>query len=345
MTDTAPLRVLQLLADPARQEGRPVDNPYTSLLIDSLPEDRVRTGYFRWSTSLVEGFDVLHVHWPENSLRHARGVGRAVKSVLFAAFLARLRVQRKAVVRTVHNLRPHESGSRIEQWLLGRLDALTTLWIVLNETTPTPDPARTVLVPHGHYRDWYTPDPRITPVPGRLLTFGMIREYKGTDELVTAFQGTDAAGGLSLRIVGAPDGAATAERLRSLALADPRIALDLRFVAEQELADDISAAEAVVLPYRAMHNSGAALLALSLGRPVIVPSSPATELLVEEFGAQWVTTYTGALDAERLDELIARVRSGSREASGPDLSARDWPALGMLLAGTYERAAKLARER
>src|SRR5690606_20440538 len=94
---------------------------------------------------------------PENSLRHPRRIARAVKTLLFALFLLRLRLQGKAVVRTVHNVQPHESGTRAERRLLARLESMTTLWIILNEKTATPDAGRTVLVPHGHYRDWYTP--------------------------------------------------------------------------------------------------------------------------------------------------------------------------------------------
>ena len=334
-----PIRVLQLLADPDRT-GRPVENPYTTLLIESLPADRIHTRYFRWRGVLGERFDVLHVHWPENSLRHPRPLGRAVKAALFALFLARIALQRKAVVRTLHNVEPHERGSGVERRLLRRLDALTTLWITLNETTPTPDPSRTVLIPHGHYREWYRPDAAARPVPGRLLNIGMIRPYKGTEELVTAFRGIDPDAGLSLHIVGAPEHRSTAETLAVLAGADPRVRLDLRFVDDQTLADEVAEAEIVVLPYRVMHNSGAALLALSLDRPVIVPSSPATALLAAEVGEGWVTRFDGRLDAPALSALVEQVRSSPRSAR-PDLSARDWSALAGQLVAAYETALRL----
>lgn len=343
MTDerSRPLRVLQLLADP----GQRVENPYTSLLVGSLPAERVQTSYFSWRRILTERFDVLHVHWPELSLRHPRRLGRTVKSVLFAAFLLRVRLQRKAVVRTVHNVRPHESGTRTEGRLLSRLERLTTLWVILNPTSPTPDPGRTVLIPHGHYRGWYTPRAGVGSVPGRLLNFGMIRPYKGTEELIAAFRQAAAEADLSLHVVGEPSDAETASRITAIAGSDPRVQLDLRFASEQELADEIAAAEVVVLPYRAMHNSGAALLALSLDRPVIVPSSDATELLVEEFGPEWVTTYPGTLDAPRLLGLLERARSARRPSAGPDLSRREWAALALLLVDAYEQAVLLARRR
>lgn len=345
MTDvpSRPVRVLQLLADPRSRGDVPVDNPYTALLVDSLPRERVHSTYFRWRGILTDQFDVLHTHWPENSLRHPGLVGRAVKAALFAAFLARLRVQRKAIVRTVHNTQPHEPVGRVQAWMLARLDAMTTLWLVLNETTPTPDPTRTRLVPHGHYRDWYSPPDAGESVGGRLLNFGMIRPYKGTEALLSAFQGVAAESGLTLRVVGASSSPDLARRLTALMRGDSRISMDLRFVRDDELAAEIASAEFIVLPYHTMHNSGAVLLALSLGRPVIIPSADATEMLVDEFGPEWVATYRGRLDADALLDAVRRVRSSPRAPGGPDMSSREWRRLGRLLADAYETAFRLVR--
>ncbi len=334
------IRVVHMLADPSARTGRAVDNPYAVLLVDSLPAARIRSRYFRWRGLLVDGFDVLHVHWPEVSLHHPTRGGRAVKAILFAAFLTRVRLQRKAVVRTVHNLQPHEPTGQIQARLIGHLDRLTTLWIVLNPATPTPDQTRTVLIPHGHYRTWYRERSDVPTVAGRLLSFGMIRPYKGIEELIVAFRGvpTEAFG---LRVVGEPRDTATAERLAELAGADTRIGLELRFVDDDALIAEIMAAEIVVLPYRALHNSGAALLALSYGKPVIVPSNDATEQLAQEFGREWVATYPDELDAARLDGMIASVRSSRRDAAGPDMSRREWGPIGLLHADAYEAACQL----
>jgi beta-1,4-mannosyltransferase len=337
-----PIIVLQILADPKQDPTKPVDNPYTSLLVESLPSDRVQTKYFRWSRCLVENFDVLHVHWPEYLARHSSRSGRAVKVALFTLFLLRIRLQRKAVIRTVHNLRPHEDGSGVERWLTAQLERTVTLWVVLNETTPTPDSSRTVLVPHGHFRDWYCPSPSITPTEGHLVNFGALRPYKGTDELMTAFRGIPAHLKMSLTVCGNPRSEADRARLEELAAGDTHISLDARFVPDQQLADLIASSEMVVLPYRLMHNSSAALLALSLNRPVIIPSSPATELLVDEFGSEWVFTYSGSLETETLLALIELVRSRPRPPA-VDMSEREWPGLAERLASAYERADQLAR--
>jgi beta-1,4-mannosyltransferase len=336
----ARLTVMQLLGDPAA--GRKSANPYAALLVGSLDPDRVRTRYFRWKGMLTDDFDVLHVHWPEYFTRHAKSPVRAVKSLLLLAFLLRIRLQRKAIVRTAHNLAPHENGTWIERKVLALLDRWTTLWFVLNDATPVPED-RKVLIPHGHYRDWYHAPESVTQVPGRMLTFGLIRAYKGVDDLLRAFRGcTDES--LSLRICGRADSTATVDLLREVAAGDERIGLDLRFVPDDELAAEIAAAEIVVLPYREIHNSGAALLALSLNRPVLLRDSETTRMLSEEFGEAWVHRFSGELTAEVLEAGLTWLR-GAERASQPDMSAREWDVLAEVLADAYGRAVRIARGR
>lgn len=332
------LTVMQLLGDPA--EGRKSANPYATLLVDSLDTDEVATRYFRWRGMLTDRFDVLHVHWPEYFTRHAKAPVRMLKSLLLLAFLLRIRLQRKAIVRTAHNLAPHERGSAVERWVLQLLDRWTTLWLVLNEATPVPE-SRKVLIPHGHYRDWYPAPAPGAQVAGRLLTFGLIRAYKGVEDLVGAFRDLPDPS-LTLHVCGSCDMPATATLLRERAGDDARISLDLRFVPDEDLAAEIAAAELVVLPYREIHNSGAALLALSLNRPVLLRDSETTRLLSQEFGDEWVHRFNGELTAETLAQAIRAIRAAKR-GPAPDMSARDWTLLADALTQAYRRSIAMVR--
>ncbi|WP_345752732.1 glycosyltransferase [Microbacterium rhizophilus] len=334
----APITVMQLLVDPA--VGPKSFNPYTTLLVRALDPSRVRTRYFRWKGMLTDDFDVLHVHWPEHFTRHARPAVRTLKAILLFVFLLRIRVQRKAIVRTAHNLRPHEQGTWAERRVLAYLDRHTTLWFVLNDATPVPE-SRKVLIQHGHYRDWYPMPQPGQQVAGRLLTFGLIRAYKGVDDLVSAFRDLDGAE-WSLHVCGRPDSAETVTRLEDLRGEDDRIALDLRYVPDDVLAQEIAEAEVVILPYREIHNSGVALLALSLNRPVILRDAAATRLLAEEFGDEWVHRFTGELTAETLRDSIAALRAAPRSTE-VDMRSRDWGVLAGEMTAAYGRAAELAR--
>jgi len=104
----------------------------------------------------------------------------------------------------------------------------------------------------------------------------------------------------------------------------------------------VTGAAVVVLPYTEMHNSGAALMALSLDRPVLVPDNPVTRDLGTEVGDGWVLRYGGELTPERLLEAAAeaaRLAPGDR----PDLGSRDWHHAGAQHLAAYRRAVTLTR--
>lgn len=334
-----PMTVLQVLPDPERYPG-PIENPYTSLVVGNLDDRVVRTTYFNWKRVFWQRFDIVHFHWPEYMTRHRLRVLATVKCILLWAFIIRVRLTRSAIVRTVHNVRPHEPGSDFENLVLAALDRATTIWVVLNPTTPTPEKAWTRLIPHGHYRDWYAM-PSETTIPGRILTFGLQRSYKGTGTLIQAFLELDRSEE-ELRICGKPATEGDRQDISRLSKDAPGVSADLRFLSDDELTREIAQAEVIVLPYQGIHNSGAALLALSLNRPIVVPKSPTTTLLALEFGQSWVHTYDGPMTPETLAHALTTIRSSPRD-SELDMSTRDWQALARLLEQAYEDAMRRVR--
>lgn len=284
----------------------------------------------------------MHFHWPEYMARHRSPLLRGVKCLLLWLFILRVRIARAALVRTVHNVAPHEVGPPLERWVLSHLDSATTMWIVLNAATPTVAPSRTRLLPHGHYRDWYQLQDATSSVPGQILTFGLQRAYKGTNTLIEAFGALPRASEFQLRICGKPATTQDRAEIAERAASNASVHVDLRFLTDAELAQEIGRSEVVVLPYRAMHNSGAALLALSLNRPIVVPRSAATDLLAEEFGQEWVFTYEGELSGAALQSALQRVR-GTRRDHEVDMKSRDWGHLARLLEQIYREAVSLAK--
>jgi hypothetical protein len=85
-----------------------------------------------------------------------------------------------------------------------------------------------------------------------------------------------------------------------------------------------------------MHNSGGALAALSLNRPVLVPSNDVNDLLHREVGDGWIYTYSGDLTSEDLLTTLAAVRSDGR-AARPRLDDREWGRGAELHAQFYRR--------
>lgn len=332
MSDSAgpsrPLRVLETV-NPPDGTTRYIDQ------VVSMAPGWVRFSYLGARNLATLRYDVLHVHWPDALLR---GRFHWLRCVCFVLLLEVLRWRGIAVVRTLHNLHPHEAGSRAEAWAMRRLDRRTTYTVTINAVTPVPE-GRGAYIPHGHYRDRFARVPRQAPVAGRLLYAGMIRPYKGVDLLLAAFKGLDDVS-LTLRLVGKPSPELRGQ-IEQAQAEDTRITSTLAFVPDADLVADMTAAELVCLPYRELHNSGILLVALSLDRPVLVPRTPTTEALAREVGAGWIYMLEGPLDTESLRHAVTQVRRDVRPAR-PSLDGRDWSVVGQAYARAFAQAARLA---
>lgn len=333
------MRVLQSFPD-----GRSTTNPYLVQLVDRLRPHAEVLG-FTWKRALIGRYDVFHAHFPETLMVGRSPARRLAKRLLFRALLARLLLTHTAVVRTMHTVETYEPRPQNELRLLGRLDRRAALWIRLNLTTETPldAPQRTIKL--GDYREWFAAHHLPSTVRGRLLFFGLIRPYKNVGGLINAFielPDIPTDPDLSLHIIGKPSTPDLGEDVLRAAAADVRINVNLGHASDGALVEDVGLAELIVLPHKEMHNSSAVLLALSLGRPVLVPANEVTEALRDEVGEGWVLTYTGTLTGESILEALTRVRATGK-AQKPDLSARNWEDIAARHLEAYETALRTVR--
>lgn len=327
----AALTVLMSFGPPHRET-----NPYLVQLVESLP-DAVTVRYFSWSDALLGRFDVFHLHWPEIKLRGSSPARTVLCGVAFLLVLLRLRLRHKALVRTLHNERPHERLSFVQTQLLALCDRWTTAWIVLSDAARPPSPGATARIPLGHDRDWAgARSSGHGMIPGRLVHFGLVRPYKGVTDLLHAFADLDDPGA-TLRVVGKTVDDGLAREIGTLAGRDPRVTVVDDYVTDERLVAEICQSELVVLPFRQLTNSSSVLLALSLDRPVLAPAVPAIEELAHEVGSDWLLTYAGRLTSDHLASALCSVRRASRTGR-PDLTRRDWEPIGSAHASIYRRA-------
>ncbi len=316
-------------------EPRPTTNPYVSQLIEQLrTEPGLTVDTFTWIRGLFGKYDVFHVHWPDATMTGGSPFRTRIRQLLFGRVVRRFAKSNRAVVRTVHNTSPHESVAPARERALQALDRSTALQIILNPTTSPLSGAAVRLIPHSDYRHWYGKYP-VQPIePNRLGFFGLIREYKNVADLVTAFGELD--GDYRLSIGGRADPAELGSALQTQADADPRVELALRHLSDAELVDLITRSALIVLPYRDLHNSGSALAALSLDRPVLVPRNGATDALAEEVGLEWVQQFEGELTATALAKALVAVEA--TRGSSPNLSNRSWQLAGRQHLNAYNEA-------
>lgn len=266
---------------PARVAG----NPYCDLLygrlralgVDVEPEAEMRAA---WLLRHRRRVAVLHLHWPEFYYRGSGGTASLRGLTGFLACLALAKCLGYRIVWTIHNALPHEARpvDRVVRWLLMR-SARTAVHSRAARRSLPPGGRLPAVVPHGNYvgayPDTVTRDEArrrldLGPADRVLLCFGQVRPYKGHADLVQAFGAIDDPR-LRLVIAGRAPVAADAESLRCLAADDRRIRLHLGFVPDEDVQLFFRAADFVVLPYREVLTSGAAILALSFGRPLVVP--------------------------------------------------------------------------
>ena len=327
------LRVMQSFRPP-----RPTTNPYIVMLDRALSQEpTLQHERFSWTGALLRHQDALHFHWPEVLLAGDRPWKRWGQRQLFRLLLLRAALGRTLIVRTVHNRELPRDLDPATLRLLETVEERAGLRVLLNPHTQPHWNSATAVIPHGHYVDWFADVPRVEAEPHTLAFVGLVRRYKGVETLLDAFAATAAdRPELRLRIAGNPTNAELRDELEQRAAADPRVGLDLRFLDEPDFATAIMSARGVVLPYRHMHNSGAALAALSLARPVLVPRNEVNTALAAEVGPGWVHQYDGDLAADDLrafDDALALPRQGR-----PDLSARGWARAGALHAQAYHDA-------
>jgi glycosyltransferase involved in cell wall biosynthesis len=139
------------------------------------------------------------------------------------------------------------------------------------------DDAIVRVMPHGPYHHVVTSSPARADVPDdapfRLLNFGVIRPYKGVEDLVAAFSMLDReqASRFRLTVVGETWEGTTGpdEAIARSPHADLIERVD-RYVTDEELAEYVARADAVVLPYRRSSLSGPLFIAMTAGLPTVV---------------------------------------------------------------------------
>ncbi len=345
------MRGLAIEAEPAYRTA--AANPYNALLADALQDEGARVrdlDYLRLATRRV---DVVHLHWPDLTFLsgHRMSIVRA-RLLLFRIALRIARLRGTRLVWTVHNLDAHEERAtpalrrRLHRLLVSELDGVLALsessLALARERFPELAELPGFVTPHGHYRDAY--DWSITRAEARQLlgipddarvavSVGQVRPYKNMPALVATF-GQVPGEDLALAVAGRPSSSELAAELRGLAERDPRVLLDLAFQDDARMVAYLRAADLVVLPYRAVLNSGAAILAVSAGRPVLVPALGSLVELAQQLGEEWVRTFPGELTPHDLADALEWAGDAARSPE-PPLDPLAWDAVARRTLAAY----------
>jgi beta-1,4-mannosyltransferase len=342
----------------------PIDrNPYQALLYRHLAAEglvaegaqRLSLGWLRRNRNRVAA---LHFHWPEGYYRHDRGgpLARSALSwlrlALFGIRLAAARVLGYRVVWTVHQVYPHETRSRRLDRRAARLLARLSTSLVAHDPGTAAAAARELgaradkirVIPHGSYIGVYPAGRTRKDLRAELgiesdelvlLSFGQIRRYKDLTLLVEAFSRAGLDSGVLL-IAGLPLDENEAKELSTATVGAGRVVTILEYVPDDRVAELYEASDVAVVARGDGGTSGALVLALSMGLPVVAAALPAYEELTGGGRAGW------HFRAGDVDSLCSALRAA---ASDPDeRAAKGRAALELAAALSWPEAAARTAE-
>jgi glycosyltransferase involved in cell wall biosynthesis len=250
---------------------------------------------------------------------------------------ARLLPTRRPRVMTAHYILPPQASrraARSARRVFGAMDAVVahsehSAARLRNEVGL--DPAKVRVIPHGAF-DYLTRLPEEKPLPAELegaegpvtLSFGLLRPYKGIENLLAAFgRIASAHPGAELWIVGNPR--MDVEPLRRAAdEAGGRVRFVTRFVDDAEIPAIFRRADLVVLPYLDAEHSGVLYTGLAFGKPLVLSAVGGFPEVAETGAARLVppgdTDALAATLAELAGDEAARAElaaAAAKAAAGP----------------------------
>jgi glycosyltransferase involved in cell wall biosynthesis len=173
------------------------------------------------------------------------------------------------------------------------------------------DPGRVRVIPHGAF-DYLTALPEEKPLPPELegaqgpviLSFGLLRPYKGTENLLDAFGRLAASHpDAELWIVGNPR--MDVEPLRRAASeTGGRVRFVTRFVDDAEIPAIFRRADLVVLPYLDAEHSGVLYTGLAFGKPLVLNAVGGFPEVAETGAARLVPPGDTTALAATLEDLV-----------------------------------------
>ena len=273
-------------------------DPYCQLLDGALGRRGIAVRRGRqldpeFARGAVERVDIVHLHWiellfwpaPGTPLRRLASMHAQARRTMSA--LGILRDAGVRIVWTVHNppSLPESSYPAVHRRLQRHVAQIADSVVAHSDhaavevrrlLSPTAPPR---VVPHGGYVGVYPPARESRDQTRRrlglpldafvYLMFGTVRDYKRVPDAIRAFR-TVSAPDARLLMAGVP-ASAQAETERA-AEGDPRIRLELRTIPDHEVAEIFQAADTFVLNYSEVFSSGALLLALAFGLPIVAPA-------------------------------------------------------------------------
>jgi len=260
------------------------NNPYTRLFGDALENKGCRVYDFRMRNLFKpRKGDIVHIHWLPDFYVSRNPVLLRFKSFLIFCYFFLFRILGIGTVWSVNNLFPHENLGEEREKIARKIisKGFSRLFVFGPESKNRVSSLFKVaagkinIVPHGTYSGAYSREVLydlhrkygFDPDTPLFVYFGLMRPYKGVEQLVEAFTTIDNA---NVLICGGGAGEYVELLHKKIRLSDRNnIAIEHRYISDEEIYTIFSQVDCVILPFQAITMSGVLILALTFRRPVI----------------------------------------------------------------------------
>lgn len=274
-------------------------NPYQKLLADALKLYGVDVVFSRifpkffWLLKNRRTAQVIHIHWP-SALYRRKGRLNFVRVFALLRRIMWAKIFGYHLVWTVHNILPHDSNTpfldrcfrrffvRFSDGIIGHCE-----FALLEIQRRFGKAKRSMVIPHGNYMNYYPQKPDrifsreklgISKDAFVLFTFGRLREYKGIESLI------DQLILLEHKVTLVVAGKGSVDHVIQKRVQGTNVTLKLYcdFIPDDEVPTFFAVADVMVAPYVQVLTSGAIILGLSMGVPIIAPAIGCLPELVDD---------------------------------------------------------------
>lgn len=260
-----------------------------------------------WFYLLTKRPDVLHIQWLP-FLEYSSIELKVLKLFYLSCKHTRLFF-------TVHNIFPHDMPIEKREGYIKRfanLDCYFSGYFVHLYSNKEDlikfyeiNPNKIHVAYHGIYNPvGYVPaDRHISDGKLRIVMYGYQNRYKGADILIESIKllPKDYLQKVEVVIIGKTEN----DMLRHVTkdLGSINVHWNPTFVPDEELYDNIEKSDIIILPYRAISQSGVLLLALSYRKPIITSDLPSFKETLKGYKQDW---FFKSEDSQSLSNLIKR---------------------------------------
>ena len=341
-------------------------NPYLDLLSQSVASSGYVIVYANYPRGMFklfklarknQGLRAMHVHWIGGLVRDLLWSSSVwsfrFKLILFALDIVACRSMGIKIVWTIHNLVEHESPDPKRELVFRRwfFNLSSSVIVHSQEALARVRSAYVVnraknvfVIPHGNYLSVYpvpaddgrtlAEDLGLTVADTVLLFFGAIRKYKGLETLVRQLLASAKLKHVRLVIAGRVGDEQLASWIAAQAVNDHRIIPRFGFISDDQLAAYFCISDIVVLPFERTLSSGSVVLAMTMGKALLLPAEAA---VLGVPGAEGAYYYRNATELTAILSRLNKAELSERGDFNLRLAKRaDWKGIGLQTARCYE---------